>query len=65
MLENNKVGDTVTITVSRSGKTTDLSLTLAEYKPSAKLNNNNSSGGSDNSRQRQSNDDLWNQLFGW
>ena len=64
-LENNKVGDTVTLTVSRSGQTTDLQLTLAEYKPSAKLNSNaNSDSGTDNSR-RQSTDELWNQLFGW
>ena len=64
-LENNKVGDTVTLTVSRSGQTKDLQLQLAEYKPSAKLNSNtNSDSGTDNSR-RQSTDELWNQLFGW
>ena len=63
-LENNKVGDTVTLTVSRSGKTTDIPLTLAEYKPSAKLNNDNDNSGSGNSP-RQSIDDLWNEIFGW
>ena len=63
-LENNKVGDTVTLTVSRSGKTTDIQLTLAEYKPSAKLNTDNGNSDSGNSP-RQSIDDLWNEIFGW
>ena len=63
-LENNKVGDTVTLTVSRSGKTTDIPLTLAEYKPSAKLNTDNGNSGSGNSP-RQSIDDLWNEILGW
>ena len=63
-LENNKVGDTVTFTVSRSGKTTDIQLTLAEYKPAAKLNTDNGNSGSGNSP-RQSIDDLWNEIFGW
>ena len=62
-LENNKVGDEVTLTVKRNGQTQDIKLTLAEYKPSAKLSE---SAGSDNSRQRQSgSDDFWDQIFGW
>lgn len=63
-IENNKVGDTVTLTVSRSGQTTDLQLTLAEYKPSAKLSDSASNNFNENP-QRRSSDDLWNQLFGW
>ena len=63
-LENNKVGDTVTFTVSRSGKTTDIQLTLAEYEPSAKRKTDNGNSASGNSP-RQSIDDLWNEIFGW
>ena len=63
-LEDNKVVDTVKMTVKRNGKTSDLSLTLAEYKPSAKLNEK-AAQSDNNSRQRQSGDDLWKQIFGW
>ena len=67
-LENNKVGDTVKLTVKRNGQTQDISLTLAEYKPSAKLNDNAGGSGnsnSDDSTQRRSTDDLWERIFGW
>ena len=67
-LENNKVGDTVTLTVKRNGQTQDISITLAEYKPSAKLSDSgsgNSDSNSDGYSQRRSNEDLWNQIFGW
>ena len=65
-LENNKVGDTVKITVKRNGQTQDISLTLAEYKPSAKLNSNaDNNSDSDDSTKRRSSEDLWNQIFGW
>ena len=64
-LEDNKVGDTVTLTVKRNGQTQNISLTLAEYKPSAKLNDNSGSRNSDDSTQNRSTDDLWNRIFGW
>ena len=37
-LQDSKVGDTVTLTVSRSGQTKDIQLQLEEYVPSAKPN---------------------------
>ena len=64
-LENNKVGDTVKLTVKRNGQTQE---TLAEYKPSAKLNDNAGGSGnsnSDDSTQRRSTEDLWERIFGW
>lgn len=65
-LENNKVGDTVTLTVTRSGQSFDLSLELEEYVPSAKLNNSESSSGSQQQQQPpQGGSDLWDQIFGW
>lgn len=60
-LENNKVGDTVTFTVMRSGRTADLSLTLEEYTPSVKPNSQDSQEWKD----YQSNDDLWKHLLDW
>ena len=60
-LENNKVGDTVTITVSRSGQTKDIELELSEYVPSAKPNENNTQP-----QQQQPQDDgsdLWDRIF--
>ncbi len=62
-LENNKVGDKVTLTVTRSGRSFDIDLVLEEYVPSAKLNNNTDNG----SRQQapQGGSDLWDQIFGW
>lgn len=41
-LKNSKVGDTVTFTVTRSGKTANLKLTLAEYSPSGSSSTGNS-----------------------
>ena len=66
-LENCKVGDSVNITVSRDGQTTDIKLTLQEYVPSAKLNNDAQSDNSDgngNSRGR-SFDEFFDEIFGW
>lgn len=60
-LENSKVGDKVTFTVSRRGKTTDIQLTLSEYTPSVKPNSNDSQSLKD----YQSNDSLWKQLLDW
>lgn len=59
-LENSKVGDSVTITVNRNGKSTDVSFELSEYVPSAKLNQNSS----ENSQDNYSDEDLWNRIFG-
>ena len=65
-LENNKVGDKVTLTVSRSGRTTDIELVLEEYVPSAKLNSNNSQSQQQQQQQMpQGGSDLWDQIFGW
>ena len=57
-LVNNKVGDTVTLTVYRRGSSIDIDIQLEEYKPSAKLN--------DNARQNDSgwNTD-WDTIFNW
>ena len=61
VLEDKKVGDKVTFTVSRNGKTTDIELELSEYIPSAKPNSQDS----DSFKDYQSNDNLWKQLFDW
>ena len=60
-LENSKVGDTVTFTVSRRGQSTDIKLTLSEYTPSVKPNSDDSQS----LRDYQSNDNLWKQLLDW
>ena len=64
-LQDSKVGDTVTLTVSRSGQTKDIQLQLEEYVPSAKPN-------SDSNQQQQpqqqlpqdDGSDLWERIFG-
>ena len=67
-LKDCKVGDKVKFTVSRSGQTTELTLTLAEYVPTSSNTKNsskttqNSSADSDDS---DSNNDFWSQMFGW
>lgn len=58
-LENNKVGDTVTFTITRNGKQQNLSLELSEYTPSVKPNNDQAQ------QDFQSNDNLWKQLLDW
>ncbi len=58
-LKNNSVGDTVTFTVTRGGKTQDLSIKLSEYVPSAKPNTQ------EKQDDFQSDDSLWNRLFNW
>ena len=60
-LENSKVGDKVTLTVSRSGQTKDIELELAEYVPSAKPNKNNTMP-----QQQPQGDglDFWQRIFG-
>ncbi len=57
-LEEFSVGDQVKFTVYRSGKTTDLTLTLAEYVPSG-----NPSG--QRAPAQDEYDDIWSQIFGW
>lgn len=69
-LEKNKVGDTVTLTVTRSGKSVDLDLLLEEYVPSAKLNGNAQSNNQQQQQQPQQQlpqggSDIWDQIFGW
>lgn len=60
-LESFDVGDQVKFTVYRSGKTTDLTLTLAEYVPSG-----NASGQQVTPpAQDEYSDDIWSQIFGW
>lgn len=61
VLENAKVDDIVTLTVYRNGQTAELNLRLAEYVPSAKLNDD----GGDDVQQYQNGRDIWEQLFGW
>lgn len=67
-LKECKVGDKVKFTVSRNGKTAELTLTLAEYVPTSSDNKSsskttqNSNSGSDSSG---SNNDFWSQMFGW
>ncbi len=58
-LENCKVGDKVTFTVTRSGKQQNLTLELSEYVPTVKPN--------DEQEQQEfhSNDNLWKQLLDW
>lgn len=60
-LEDNKVGDKVVFTVYRSGKTSDISLTLAEYVPSGKLTEQ----GENQQQDILSDNDIWQRMFGW
>lgn len=60
VLKDCEVGDTVKFTVYRSGNTTDLELTLAEYVPS----NANNSNKSNNNGQDNSNNSIWDDMFG-
>lgn len=76
-LSKAKVGDKATFTIYRNGKTTELSMTLAEYTPSSS-NNSSSSGNSSNQTatsaannsgnsdsNQNSDDSIWSQMFGW
>lgn len=60
-LEKSNVGDKVTFTVYRSGKTIDLELTLAEYVPSSVTNGQSAT----EPAQDDSDDSIWSQMFGW
>ncbi|MBQ1507768.1 MAG: trypsin-like peptidase domain-containing protein [Ruminococcus sp.] len=60
-LTDNKVGDKVVFTVYRSGKTSDISLTLAEYVPSGKLTEQ----GENQQQDILSDNDIWQRMFGW
>lgn len=60
-LEKYDVGDQVKFTVYRSGKTSDLTLTLAEYVPSG----NASGQQTPPQTQDEYYDDIWSQIFGW
>ncbi|MBQ1453183.1 MAG: trypsin-like peptidase domain-containing protein, partial [Ruminococcus sp.] len=59
-LDKSKVGDTVTFTVLRSGRTQDIRLELTEYVPSAKPNTQE-----DNKDDYNSIDSLWKHLLDW
>lgn len=59
VLEDFSVGDKVKFTIYRSGKTTDLTLTLAEYVPSSNLSSTTSA------ENEYSDDDILNRMFGW
>lgn len=69
-LKDSKVGDTVTFTVTRRGKTANLKLTLAEYSPSgsSSAGNSNTQNKSSQSQSKSSdnsdNDSIWNYMFG-
>ena len=69
-LKDSKVGDTVTFTVTRRGKTANLKLTLAEYSPSGSSSkgNSNTQNKSSQSQSKSSdnsdNDSIWNYMFG-
>lgn len=69
-LKDSKVGDTVTFTVTRSGKTANLKLTLAEYSPSgsSSTSNSNTQNKSSQSQSKSSDnsdsDSIWNYMFG-
>ena len=71
-LKDAKVGDTVTLTVTRSGKTADLKLTLAEYSPSSSNSSANSqkkssqtqNNSDNNSNNNSDNESIWEYMFG-
>lgn len=69
-LKDSKVGDTVTFTVTRSGKTANLKLTLAEYSPSGSSSTGNSktqnksSQSQSKSSDKSDSDSIWNYMFG-
>lgn len=60
-LKDAKVGDKVTLTVTRSGQTSEISYALEEYSPSAQPENKNS----DTIKEYQQDNDLWSRLFNW
>lgn len=68
-LKDSKVGDTVTFTVTRSGKTANLKLTLAEYSPSSSSTTNSGTQNKSSQSQNKSSDNndsdsIWNYMFG-
>ena len=68
-LKDSKVGDTVTFTVTRNGKTANLKLTLAEYSPSSSSTTNSSTQSKSSQSQSKSSDNsdsdsIWNYMFG-
>lgn len=68
-LKDSKVGDTVTFTVTRSGKTANLKLTLAEYSPSSSSSTSSSTQNKSSQSQNKSSDNndsdsIWNYMFG-
>lgn len=60
VLDDCSVGDKVTFEVYRSGKTAELTLTLAEYVPSGSTSNQSST-----TPAGYSEDEFWNEMFGW
>lgn len=59
IIDGKEVGNTVTFSVYRSGKTAELKLTLAEYVPSGKKTNSNV-----NNYEGQD-DSIWSDMFDW
>lgn len=61
IIGDKEVGDKVKFSVYRNNKTLDLELTLAEYVPTS---NNFTQSGNAN-RSNDSDDSIWNDMFGW
>ncbi len=61
VLKDAKVGDKVTLEVTRSGHTSEISYALEEYTPSAQPENKDS----ETIREYQEDNDLWSRLFNW
>lgn len=62
ILEKAEVGDKVTVTVYRRGKTSEVSFELEEYIPNITTENNNND---DISQYNQGGSSIWDSIFGW
>lgn len=60
-IKDKEVGDKVKFTVIRNNKTIDIELTLAEYVPS----DNNISQSNRTNQNKDSENSIWNDMFGW
>lgn len=60
-IKDKEVGDKVKFTVIRNNKTIDIELTLAEYVPS----DNNLSQSNRTNQNKDSENSIWNDMFGW
>lgn len=63
-LDKFNVGDKVTMTVYRSGKTADLELTLQEYTPSS-ANAGKNQNQTQNTPNLEDPNSIWSEMFGW